>query len=293
MNTQAKKSMRIALFCSALFIAGFFFNYFLSLSSFKLLNEQLSKVPKNFEQISYERNKAYQKLADLNNIIYDMQKQDKKYLQQITDAAKTIQQQTSLIADANNKSKMFSSLKSQISDLKYQTEELNAQVKKLNAENTAMKNSENQMNNTIASLTDENQKLKENNSLMSSMLANNILIEATKGKHDKLTVVARRTNKLETTFDIPASLSEHLSFTILSPNGKVFQNGEKKIITYSFVESQNSNAYASLNSIYGTVEKTKRIKLTFRPADKLNKGIYTVQVMNNNMEIGKMQVKLR
>lgn len=103
---------------------------------------------------------------------------------------------------------------------------LNESIQKLNAEKNAL-------NQTIASLQEDNKQLAENLEILSSMTADNYLVETTKRK-DRLTVVAKRTKKIAVTFKVPDNVVEDITFKIMKPDGKVVE-GKDKGIAYRVV----------------------------------------------------------
>jgi hypothetical protein len=121
---------------------------------------------------------------------------------------------------------------------------------------------------------------------------NNSLVESSK-RNQKQTIKAKSTKKLLTTIDVPSN-AENLSFKITSPDGK--ELGEKqgalsvKVMRDSAKKPQAFYA-ATNNSVAG--HNYKRVELTFAPTAKLTSGIYTIDVLNDNLSIGSLQVKLK
>jgi hypothetical protein len=129
-----------------------------------------------------------------------------------------------------------------------------------------------------------------NNTILKAMAGNNYRVEAVRGKKDKLTAIARRTQKLVFTFDLPKDVGSRISFKLIAPDGKIFVSDENKSATVNATEN-SENFYASLKSFESV--GTKRIEMTYVPATKLIKGIYKFEVYNDGNYIGTNQFKLR
>src|SRR4030043_1144028 len=143
----------------------------------------------------------------------------------------------------------------------------------------------------IASVKTENEALATHNALLEAMLADNYRIEAQKRKHDKLTVSARRTNRLMTSFDLPSEAGQNLFFKIVPPDGKELSsiNDESAIINFN---TQDKNLIASqTGSNYGS-QNLKREKLVYKPDEKLTKGIYRINVYSGKDYMGSIQIRL-
>jgi hypothetical protein len=124
---------------------------------------------------------------------------------------------------------------------------LNESIQKLNAEKNAL-------NQTIASLQEENKQLAANLEILSSMTADNYLVETTKRK-DRLTVVARRTKKMAVTFKVPDNVVEDITFKILKPDGKVVE-GKHNGIAYRVVDGDEGLMASSLG---GVIQVSRKI----------------------------------
>lgn len=162
----------------------------------------------------------------------------------------------------------------------------NETIKRLRGENELLS-----MN--AASLKKQNEALIANSKVANAINANNWKVETTKGKKDRLTVVARKTNKISMGFDVPQNLVENINFKITSPNGASLPEGDR--LSYVVIDN-DSDFVASISPYiesYGGV--TKRIEMTYRPKakEKLVAGIYKIDVYEKNVYINSYQVRLR
>lgn len=186
-----------------------------------------------------------------------------------------------------------------VADLKKKNAELEALHKKLQDDITGLNMNIEQLttdnkkySEQIDSYKNKNEELTANNALLEALLADNFRIEAQKRKHEKLTVSARRTNKLMTSFDIPTDAGQNIYFKIVTPDGKELSsiNDKSAIIN---INSQDKNLIASLSgSSYGN-QDMKRAELLYKPEQKLTKGIYRINVYNGQEYMGSIQIRLK
>jgi hypothetical protein len=145
------------------------------------------------------------------------------------------------------------------------------------------------LNHTVASLQERNQMLT--NDLNRAMFASidYSQIQALRGKSEKLTVRAKKTNKLVANFEVPASL-KNISFRILDANGNVLtqKNG---IITSSIAPSENSYIASSDAEVHAN--KLQKVQMEYIPKEKLRSGIYTVEILNENLYAASLKIKLK
>ncbi len=166
-------------------------------------------------------------------------------------------------------------------DLDTQVAALNESVKKLNSD-------KDDLSKTIAALKAENQELAENNRIMSSLKADNYLVQSTRGKN-KLTVKARRTNKIAVSLKVPANMIENLNFNIIKPNGVIVKGDDKGLAVRTIDDDDQL-----LVSIYNDeIKVSKSIEFSYTPKEKLKPGVYKIEMYNGEKYIGSCNVKLR
>jgi hypothetical protein len=183
------------------------------------------------------------------------------------------------------------------------------ELKKKLAELEQLKNqlagSLNDANSIVAQLKGENQRLSQqletamnSNREISNDIAvlkvinsDNYRTEAVKGKKDKLTINARKTDKIMVSFDIPSSVGKDVYFNLVMPNGKELSSLKDFAAKVEFEE--NGDAFiASTNSFMGG-EGTQRVKMSYDANDKLTKGVYVFQVYNHDKFLGSTQMRLK
>lgn len=168
-------------------------------------------------------------------------------------------------------------------DLDVQIENLKATLQGLQAEN-------NTLNNKVAYLEQRNKLL--NDELHKAMLASvdHAQTDALQGKSERLTVKAKRTNKLVANFEVPAELN-NLSFRVVSPSGSALSPKDGTIA--SRVVSVSDNMVASSATTSNLNTKVKQVEMVYIPSKKLTAGTYKIEILNDNLYVGSLQVKLR
>ena len=145
------------------------------------------------------------------------------------------------------------------------------------------------LSNTIAQLQEQNRLLSQdlNQAMFASM--DRTQVEAVKGKKEKLTVRARKTQKLIANFDVPASL-RNISFRITDQQGKVFADKHGVIVSRTSVSDANVLASTGEGPAGSGLQK---VQMEYIPKQKLQSGVYTVEILNDNLYVGSLNVKLR
>jgi len=166
-------------------------------------------------------------------------------------------------------------------DLEKQLNAVNANLARVNSENE-------KLNKSITDLRAENEELAQNLKILSSLTADNFLVETTRGK-GKLTVKAKRTNKIAVSFAVPANVTEKLSFIITKPDGKQITDNDKAI-SFNVIDN-DENLYASTNN--DDIKVSKKIEMVYQPKEKLRPGTYKIEIYNGNKYVGASNVRLR
>jgi len=148
------------------------------------------------------------------------------------------------------------------------------------------------LQNTIASLETEKKNLALKLDNAQKFNSDNFLLTATRGKKtEKLVVKASRTKKLNMAFEVPQSLTEAISFKIVTPSGTTI-NPDDKSLSWTFpIESRNLTA--SLSFVSGEFEQSRQVVLNYAPKEKLVKGEYKIQILTGNTNIGSCRIMLK
>jgi myosin heavy subunit len=180
-------------------------------------------------------------------------------------------------------------IKKQRQDLVALRSQLENELQSLKSTNAELEEKNREMNNTIASLQDRNRILSED--LNRAMLAavDQSQIQALRGKNERLTVRAKKTKKLMATFEVAANL-KNLSFKIIDSKRNLVST-ETGSIAYNVMPSESSLTASASEEV--TASKLQKVELAFTPQKKLTPGVYTIEILNENLYVGSLRVKLR
>lgn len=149
------------------------------------------------------------------------------------------------------------------------------------------KNSE--LTHTVASLEDRNRMLIDDLNKVMFAAVDHSQIQAVKGKKEKLTVRARKTNKLIANFEVPANL-KNLTFRIVDSNGNSLS---QKDGTIASTISPSDESYTATTDSESVGSKLQKVEMVFIPKARLETGVYTVEILNENLYVASLKVKLK
>jgi len=191
---------------------------------------------------------------------------------------------------ADNRS--MRSNKTELAYARSKNDELSKELSQLKSDKESLIAQSNNLQNSINSLEAEKKKL--NDQLEKAKLYNtdNFLVTATRGKKtEKLVIRASRTKKLNMAFEVPQSLTDAISFKIVTPTGSTINPDNKGMSWYFPMDSRNFTA--SLSSATGEFEQSRQVVLNYAAKEKLVKGEYKIQILSNGINIGNCRVMLK
>ena len=244
------------------------------LKSEELLSEKLL-LAKNFQKIKSQLFNLQDRNLELNNVANDTK--NRLEAQQV-DYTRMKNENRSL-AQLKRQQKELLALKSQI--------ENELQTVRSAYEDLVEKNKE--LTNSVAFLQEKNVLLtgELNKAMFAAVDQSQIL--AVKRKSEKLTVSAKRTNKIVTNFEVPADLRS-LTFRIVDPIGTILST-KNGTIASTITPSEKDFIASSNGEINGN--KHQKVEMIFTPNEKLKTGVYTVEILNANLYVVSMKVKLQ
>jgi predicted nucleic acid-binding Zn-ribbon protein len=247
------------------------------LKSEQILSEKLA-LEKNIQKFRAELKSLEGKNSGLDNIIKETTvKLDKKEQE---------------IKNLNKQNSSLFKFKKQYEELALIRNQLDQQIADLNATIRTLRTDNEGLNKTIIALQLKNKDLLDENSSLRVASFNEGRIETVRGSKDKLTVSSKKTQKLNAIFNVPASTGE-LNFKIIDSNGKMLGTKEGGISS-RVIENNTSGSYtAGVNSAITPNTAMKKIEMEYIPKEKLSPGIYTVEVLDKNLHIGSLQVRLK
>lgn len=252
----------------------------------KLKNESIYSQKQQFSQ------KLDKVKSDIAALTTKKEAEDKLIAEtdsKLAEREKTISQMSkennSLIKDRNELvqlQKSKSDLNNKYEDLKLKQETASFRIKELE-------------NSTII-LDAQNKELSENLADAEKYRTSNIEIYGSRGnKKDKVTFIARKTKKLNLTFDVPQILNEPISIKIITPEGKIIGPSDKAIT--SSIRPDLNYLTASLSSISPiipvNINSSQKVTISYSPEKILRAGEYKIQIFSNGKNIGNCRVSLR
>lgn len=181
--------------------------------------------------------------------------------------------------------KELEELKKNKADLEKESSKLKSDYDKLRAQNKDLQNS-------LSTLETENKNLALQFEKAQEVNTDNFLVTATRGKKvEKFVIKASRTKKLNMIFEVPQSLTEAISFKIVTPSG-ITINPDDKSLTWTF-PLDTRNFTASLSTVTGEFEQSRQVVLNYLPKEKLAKGEYKIQILCDGNNIGNCRIMLK
>jgi hypothetical protein len=289
METKDYKQLAlIAGIVVALLISGFFFTGNRSLKKL-LVKEKLTSESLLSEKLALDKS-----VEKLNGDLTEARGRNEQFSNKILELGKSLDDSNAELRKAQNENASLRRFRTRARELETLNGKLNEDLASMKMEMESDKQrhaSERQrLNDQITNLTQENSRLSTTNSILSAMAGNNHRVETVRGKNDKQTVKARRTQKLVLSFELPANVAENITFTVSCPDGKVFESKENKSASVKTVK--NSRNFFAHNSELLAAETTT-VEMTYLPEEKLKKGSYEFRVYNNGMYIGTNRFNLR
>lgn len=287
MKTTDRRNKIIAATSTALFFVALIAMMIIHDSN-RSLEEMLNGAKLKNETVLSEKLALEKEINDYKKQLAALQGKNKeldKFLATANADLAKKESQLKVAGKNTSNTKELANLRKMRSDLENQVSALVAQIASLEGANS-------DLTQQIASLTNKNQDLKSSNDLMKAFAANNYRMETSRGKSEKLTVVARKTKKLKMGFDLPQNVVENVQFKITMPDGSVIDKEEDGLTATLLDIEDGSDLMVSLEPM-GDFEVTRRIEMKYEPKKKLSKGVYTIDIYNGDTYIVSCQVKLR
>ncbi len=174
-------------------------------------------------------------------------------------------------------------------ELKQIKSELEQQLALVNSTLATLKRDNADLSNTIAMLESKNKNLAEEVNNMKLASIDDIRIEAVKKKSQQLTATAKKTKKVIVSFEVPTALQSELSYKITGPSGQLMT--EKNGSITSTLLPDEMVLTASVTNV--PAPKKKQVQMIYETKEKLQSGVYTIEVSSNGLYIGSLQVRLR
>jgi myosin heavy subunit len=292
METMDKK--QLALIGAAvlfLLLSGIFFFGNRSLRS-DLKQERITSEALLSEKLMMEKS-----LARANQDLRALQGSNEKLEKQIAGINREIEEKEDRLKRLTADNSALRRTASRVKEMEASIEKLNGELASLNtrladlrAESERHRLSSHELQAKIDAMNREREQMNTANTILRAMAGNNYRVEAVRGRNEKLTVNARRTQKLIYSFDLPGDVPANLSFTIKTPDNKKFNSSGSHLA--SIIVTENSNNFFASTAVLGKTG-TRNVEMIYTPEERLQKGLYEFEVFNNNNYIGTTRLRLR
>lgn len=256
------------------------------LASIFVIQENRNKKELNKEKhagsILNENNEKLKKeIAVLHN---DFNKNSKHFADMISENEKTISENKAKIQGLLNENRSGENAKRKLKNLESTNLVLQKDLDVVKNQYEQLFKQSDMLNNQIADLITQNSQLKDQLEIIKNLHSDNISISAKKGKRNKLTVIAARTNLISATLDIPAASSYNLHYAVEFPGGTKLQSTDMPFSEIKLLPASGEDASGN---------ETKSALIKFEPRQKLKKGIYKLLVYNGNDYLTGMYINLK
>jgi hypothetical protein len=154
-----------------------------------------------------------------------------------------------------------------------------------------MQSAQDDLEQTIALLLQQNKSLTDELHAWRLSAVKDVRVEPYR-KNERLTLSARKTRKLVVHVAV-ASRVQDLQFRITDPGGQVLSADAGKISTTVVDDGIPPKHVASTRQAILKEYPYKRVAMVFTPSEKLEAGIYQIDILNETESIGSLQVKFR
>ncbi|HUV01036.1 MAG TPA: hypothetical protein VMW32_08745 [Bacteroidales bacterium] len=239
-----------------------------SLLSEKLQNEQeLAKLKADFSGLQVKSDANDKLLAETN--------------QQITDINRRIR---ALSGENVN----LRASKKELEELQVVKDSLDKEYDKLKLNQEKLVTQNDDLQNAIKALETSKSDLIEKLRINETYDADNFYAYGSRGKADRLVF---RAKKLNVNFEVPQSLTEAISFKVLTPSGTTISSDDKAL-TWTISQDER-NFTASLSAVTGESEPSQQVSLNYASKKRLAPGEYKIQILCSDQNIGNCRLKLK
>lgn len=244
------------------------------------------------EKLLAEKSSVENELAKL--------KSDFNTLKQMSDANDKLLSETSSKLAENEKrlnylareNRSLSGNKKELEELQRVKADLENQYSVLKTENDKLSSRMKELQSSLTALEAEKKSLSDQLEKARLYIADDYLVTATRGKKTERVVAwASRAKKLNVAFEVPQSLTESISFTILTPAGSLIKPDDKSISWNFPLDSRNFTA--SMSPVTGEFERSRQVMFNYVPGGKLIKGDYKIQILSDGNVIGNCRLRLK
>ncbi len=291
MKAVERKEKMIAAGAVVLLIASFILSV-IFFSSNKSLEKALNETKLKAETMLSEKLSLEKQMAKIKMEFDGLMKKNGESNKLLAVAnTKILQQETKMQTIVSENSQQKKSLENRLAEIQKSKSQLEKQMSDLTLYYNNLKSENSDLSEAMAVLEKENKDLRNNLMIMAALDADNFRIEGLKRKNDRLTVNSRNVKKLKVSFDVPLLSTANLNFKINTPDGKSYTSQDGSI-SYIIVDEEK-DWLASTSSTRNEIEVAKRIEMIYHPTQKLKSGVYTIDLLSNDMKVKSVQIRLK
>ncbi len=291
MKAVERKEKMIAAGAVVLLIASFILSV-IFFSSNKSLEKALNETRLKAETMLSEKLSLEKQMAKIKMEFDGLMKKNGESNKLLAVAnTKILQQETKMQTIVSENSQQKKSLENRLAEIQKSKSQLEKQMSDLTLYYNNLKSENSDLSEAMAVLEKENKDLRNNLMIMAALDADNFRIEGLKRKNDRLTVNSRNVKKLKVSFDVPLLSTANLNFKINTPDGKSYTSQDGSI-SYIIVDEEK-DWLASTSSTRNEIEVAKRIEMIYHPTQKLKSGVYTIDLLSNDMKVKSVQIRLK
>jgi chromosome segregation ATPase len=288
MEKILKSSKAIAVVTTTLLVGSMFW-----LMNTKSVNNSLEaglqKEKLKSESLLSEKLLLEKEIQKIKDQLFTLKDQNKTYDELVKSTSAKLKSQEAEYNRMKKESLSLAQIKKKRQNLTALKNQLENEVQSLKTSYSELQSKNQELNATIASLSERNKILTDDLNKATFAAIDQSQIQAVKGKAEKLTVRAKRTKKLIANFEVPVNL-KNLSFRITDAKGNVLTSNDGTI-TSAIMPSENSYTASTNTETLGS--KLQKVEMVYLPKEKLKTGVYTVEILNENLYVGSLKVKLK
>lgn len=277
----------IAVVTTALFVGSLFW-----LMNTKRMNSSLEtglqQEKLKSEKLLSERLQLEKDIETFRDQLLSLKETNLELGNTVSSATAKLQKQEADYQRMKRENLSLAQIRKQKQDLVAIKSQLENELQMLRTSYATLEEKNNELNNTVASLQERNMILTNDLNRAVFASVDQSQIQAVKGKNERLTVRARKAKKLIANFEIPANM-KNLTFRIIDSKGNALTPKDGTIAS-NITPSENSYTASSDAAVVGN--KLQQVEMTYIPKEKLKTGVYTVEILNDNLYVGSLKVKL-
>jgi myosin heavy subunit len=265
-------------------------------TSVALIFNSKNKKSLNAEKLRYEtvlseKLQAEKELEKVKNDLASLRSKLAETEKSLSDIKGTVADKEKKLATLSRDSYNYNKAKKELTELQNKMAEIDRQYSGLKSDYDKLMSQNNDLQNSLSQIESQKRDLAAKLEQAEMYNTDNFATYGTRGKKEKITFYACRTRKLNLNFDVPQSLTEGISFRIITPDGNTI-TPEDKALSWN-VNMDPALFTASLSAITGEFESSRQVNLRYAPKDKLKPGEYKIQILCNTRNIGNCRIKLK